>query len=188
VSRFPIPEINGYGEELVTALGALVIRASQHEAWLISLTAAIADMRRGQAWAIFYASANAKARLDTMRALLGVSGLSARRQRELTAFLDRSKDLADRRNVYVHSEYSIARYPSPSSPPRPLMTQYQSATGKQLKVRPIELAHLHKLLNDYTLLNDDIRHYAPDLQAARERRRRRIAVVLRGRQATAATE
>lgn len=116
MARKPIPELNGYGDETVIALGALVIRASQHEAWLVSLMAAVAAIRRGQAWAIYYASGSAKARLDTIRALLGVSGLSPRRRAEIVAFLDRAKDLSDRRNIYVHSEYSIERHPTPRSP------------------------------------------------------------------------
>lgn len=184
MARKPIPEVNGYGDEIVTALGALVIRASHHEAWLVSLLAAVADIRRGQAWAIYYASVNAKARLDTTKALLGVSGLSPRRRGDITAFLDRAKDLADRRNIYIHSEHSIEPYPNRRSPLRPIMTEYKSATTKRLTVRPLDLGHLHKLLDDYRATSDEIKRYLPGLEAARETRARRIALIARKTAAT----
>jgi hypothetical protein len=187
MARKPIPEVNGWGDEIVTALGALVIRASQHEAALVSLFCAIADTSRRQAGAIFYASVNAKARLDTMRALVAVSDFLPSRRLKIIGFLDRAKDLADRRNIYIHSEHALANYQGGDAPPRPVMTQYQSATKKLVTRRQLDLDHLHLLLDQYQAFNRDALGFATDLRSVTERHQRRMAAITRNASARPAS-
>src|SRR5687768_8264027 len=82
-------------ERIYAALGILTVRSAHPEDELVRLMAITGGMPEESAHAIFYSTANAKARLDAIRALIPVSPLDETQRSEVRSLLGRTKTLND---------------------------------------------------------------------------------------------
>lgn len=150
------PEINGFGEEIVSALGVLVIRASQFDHSLASLLGSLARVTGPQVWALFHYSVNAKARIDMITALAKTTLISDETEAAVLAILKKAKDLADDRNVFIHWGYSIQAHPNPDSPHKTVLIGNTPVRRVTHTVRPFTAEDIWALNERYRETRDQM--------------------------------
>lgn len=153
----PVPlEINGFGEEIVKALGVLVIRASHFDHSLASLLGSLAQVTGPQVWALFHYSVNAKARIDMITALAKTTDISDETEAAVLAILKQAKDLADDRNVFIHWQYSIQEYPNPGSAHKTVLVGNAPVRRVPYTVRPFTAEDIWALNERYRETRDQM--------------------------------
>lgn len=98
-----------YKIDIIQTLGVLTIRANIIDQALIDMMCALTGVSPEQGHAQYYATVNMKARLDAVRAVLPVSGLSEDLTGDITTALEKTKAAADRRNDLVHARWSFRK-------------------------------------------------------------------------------
>jgi hypothetical protein len=88
--------------EIITAVGLLTIYASQLDVGLVAVLAALTGTRIAQADAILHSTANAKARVDLVRAAATECQILDEDKRSIGKLLDRASSLSGRRNEWIH--------------------------------------------------------------------------------------
>jgi hypothetical protein len=98
-----------YPRKSLELLGVFLIRANLLEAALVDLLMFLSGLNKERAEALFYSSANHKARLDMISALLPASDLDDNRCQQFKKLLDKAKKLASQRNALVHGEWKFKK-------------------------------------------------------------------------------
>lgn len=98
-----------YPRKSLELLGVFLIRANLLESALVDLLMMLSGLNRERAEAIFYASANHKARIDTISALLHTSNLDESYRDRFEKLMGKAAKLARQRNALVHGEWKFKK-------------------------------------------------------------------------------
>lgn len=98
-----------YDVKVIQAMGVLMLRANLIDQLLIEINSLILGTSLQMATSQYYASVNMKARLDSIRSIIGHSGLSDIVSNQIRESLDYVKQVSDRRNDLVHARWSMRK-------------------------------------------------------------------------------
>lgn len=158
------PEVDHYGQDLLTLIGIVTLRAGHLEEYLVHFMCAVSKIPPPQAHAIFYSSQNSKARLDMIRALIGASDFSKARREHAIMLLDLAKDLSDRRNDLIHSQYMISmKGGNPPPPPERVRVQNKPATKQPYRSEAVNEEAIVQLAEDYENLRQRLWDFYSDV-------------------------
>ena len=145
------PEVDAYGQEALTAIAVVAMRAANLDDYLIHFMSVVSGLSLYQTRAIFHSSQNSKARLDMLRALVNSAGYSEARQAHALHLLDQTKALADKRNEYLHWQYMVATTDG-DAPAYTVMVSYKPATKKPHHSRRVNVKEIENTADAYAEL------------------------------------
>ncbi|PHY12522.1 hypothetical protein CSW58_12040 [Caulobacter sp. B11] len=152
-----LPELQGEGLEICTAIGVLTLAAVSLEKSLVNLLSALGKISFERSRSLFYSTVSAKARLDMTRSQIEHSGVPDGVKRAATKALDKAKKLTDRRNEIIHGDIqtnTLGRF---------TLTSRMTATAKPIRQRLITSSEVWELADEYATLFDYMDELSSDI-------------------------
>jgi len=149
-----------YSDDILKALGVLMIRANLLEQSLISLLSAISGLDIEQSKSLFFSTHNTKARLDMIRALSIASKLNADVIAGLEKTLKSVNAVLGRRNELVHGHWKFVN--------DKFVVTLSTPNGKEkTKDIPVTAKSIEQLAADYHSMGTMVRATATTIPALR---------------------
>jgi hypothetical protein len=143
-----------YPTDIVSALGVLMIRANLLDQLMIDLLSALSDLTREKAHALFFSTANMKARIDMLRSLGPLVTLTENELEQLSDILDRISNVSERRNTLVHGSWRFRK-------DKFRVRTYKTAATEKSRVKTIYVTAklILGIASDYRALGISIRMF-----------------------------
>jgi hypothetical protein len=162
-------EVDTFGQELLTALGVVALRAGQLDDYFCFFLSGvlghknIADIHVARA--LFFATRSSKARYDMARAAVYVSKMSDARKDFALSLLDRAEKVTKRRNYLIHGQitHELSARKGGEAIVKQVLINFQSATEKPRRSRPIKFKEVEELANEYETLKSSFWDFYHDV-------------------------
>jgi hypothetical protein len=96
MSEPKFPELQIYGQEMLSLIGIVTLRAGHLEDYLVHFISAISGLSLTAARNLFFSTHSARARLDMARALVGAANFSEARRTYANKLLERAETVGAR--------------------------------------------------------------------------------------------